>query len=164
MFGLVPLSTPASTCDLVTMNFEANIHPPLTILPHPVGPSTSSANSADQIHALHITDYTRLLCSQPSQVASNKVNCTVLLTVCVPLSVSEGNKDVKGNCIRTTDIDSGRSSDSLYRVIHKSVKHLKTSQHIHYSTDHGSSYADTERNSPSFFFIYFTAAQFVHLW
>ena len=41
-----------------------------------------------------------------------------------------------------------------YRVIHKSVKHFKNSQQIHYSTDHGSSYADTERNSPSFFFFY----------
>ena len=33
----------------------------------------------------------------------------------------------------------------LYRVIHKSVKRLKNSQQIHYSTDHGSSYADRER-------------------
>jgi len=38
-----------------------------------------------------------------------------------------------------------------YRVIHKSVKHFKNSQQIDYSTDHGSSYADRERNSPSFF-------------
>ena len=51
-----------------------------------------------------------------------------------------------------------------YRVIHKSVKHLKNSQQIDYSTDHGISYADRERNSPLFFFIYFTDAQFVHLW
>jgi len=34
-------------------------------------------------------------------------------------------------------------------VIHKSVKHFKNSQQINYSTDHGSSYADRERNSPS---------------
>jgi len=39
----------------------------------------------------------------------------------------------------------------LYRVIHKSVKHFKNSQQINYSTDHGSSYADRQRNSPSFF-------------
>ena len=39
----------------------------------------------------------------------------------------------------------------IYRVIHKSVKHFKNSQQINYSTDHGSSYADRERNSPSFF-------------
>jgi len=52
----------------------------------------------------------------------------------------------------------------LYRVIHKSVKHFKNLQQINYSTDHGSSYADRERNSPSFFFPYFTDAQCVHLW
>jgi len=53
----------------------------------------------------------------------------------------------------------------LYRVIHKSVKHFKNSQQINYSTDHGISYADKERNAPSFFFnIYFTDAQCVHLW
>ena len=40
---------------------------------------------------------------------------------------------------------------SLYRVIHKSVKHFKNSQQIDYATDHGNSYADRERNSPSFF-------------
>ena len=38
-----------------------------------------------------------------------------------------------------------------YRVIHKSVKHFKNSQQINYSTDHGSSYADREGNSLSFF-------------
>ena len=37
----------------------------------------------------------------------------------------------------------------LYRVIHKSVKHFKNSQQINYSNDHGSSYADRERNFPS---------------
>ena len=41
-----------------------------------------------------------------------------------------------------------------YRVIHKSVKHFKNSQQINYSTDHGSSYADRERNFPSFFFLH----------
>jgi len=35
-----------------------------------------------------------------------------------------------------------------YMVIHKSVKHFKNSQQINYSTHHGSSYADRERNSP----------------
>ena len=41
----------------------------------------------------------------------------------------------------------------LYRVIQKFVKHFKNSQQIKYSTDHGISYADRERNSPSFFNI-----------
>jgi len=31
------------------------------------------------------------------------------------------------------------------------VKHVKNSQQINYSTDHGSSYADRKRNAPSFF-------------
>jgi hypothetical protein len=31
-----------------------------------------------------------------------------------------------------------------YRVIHKSVKHFKTSQQIDYATDHNNSYADRE--------------------
>jgi hypothetical protein len=39
----------------------------------------------------------------------------------------------------------------MYRVSHKSVKHFKNSQQIDYATDHGNSYADRERNSPSFF-------------
>ena len=39
-----------------------------------------------------------------------------------------------------------------YRAIRKSVKHFKNSQQINYSTDHGSSYADRERNFPSVFF------------
>ena len=38
-----------------------------------------------------------------------------------------------------------------YRVIRKSVKHFKNSRQINYSTDRGSSYADRERNSQSFF-------------
>ena len=42
----------------------------------------------------------------------------------------------------------------LIRVIHKSVKYSKNSQQIDYSTDHGISYADRERNSPSFFYTY----------
>ena len=33
------------------------------------------------------------------------------------------------------------------------MKHFKNSQQIDYSTDHGSSYADRERSSPSFFFL-----------
>ena len=40
---------------------------------------------------------------------------------------------------------------SIYRVIHKSVKHFKNSQQINYSTDDGSSCAARERNSPSSF-------------
>jgi len=42
----------------------------------------------------------------------------------------------------------------LYRVIHKPVKHFKNSQQINYSMDHGSAYADRERNSPIFFFLH----------
>ena len=45
------------------------------------------------------------------------------------------------------------TQQTLYRVIHKSVKHFKISQQINYSTDHGSSYADRERNSPNFGFM-----------
>jgi hypothetical protein len=37
-----------------------------------------------------------------------------------------------------------------YWVIHKFVKHFKNSQQIDYATDHGNSYADKERNLPSF--------------
>jgi hypothetical protein len=37
-----------------------------------------------------------------------------------------------------------------HRVIHKSVKYFKNSQQIDYATDHGNSYTDRERNSPSF--------------
>jgi hypothetical protein len=40
---------------------------------------------------------------------------------------------------------------TMYRVIHKSVKYFKNSQQIDYATDHGNSYADRERKSPSFF-------------
>jgi hypothetical protein len=35
-------------------------------------------------------------------------------------------------------------------VIHKSVEHFKYSQQIDYATDHSNSYADKERNFPSF--------------
>ena len=42
----------------------------------------------------------------------------------------------------------------LYRVIHKSVKHFKNSQQIHYSTDRGSSYADRERSSQFFYILH----------
>jgi hypothetical protein len=45
-----------------------------------------------------------------------------------------------------------KSLSNLYRVIHKSMKHFKISQQIDYATDHGNSYADRERNSPSLFF------------
>ena len=38
----------------------------------------------------------------------------------------------------------------LYRVIHKSVKHLKNSQQIDYATDRGSSYVDREKLSKFF--------------
>jgi len=36
-------------------------------------------------------------------------------------------------------------------AIHRSVKHFTDSQQVNYSTDHGSSYAVRERNSPSLF-------------
>jgi hypothetical protein len=39
-----------------------------------------------------------------------------------------------------------------YQVIHKSMKHFENSRQIDYATDRGSSYANRERNSPSFFF------------
>jgi len=44
-------------------------------------------------------------------------------------------------------------TNAQYKVIHKSVKQFKNSQKINYSTDHGSSYGDRERNSPSFLHI-----------
>jgi hypothetical protein len=37
----------------------------------------------------------------------------------------------------------------MYRIIHKSVKHFKNSQLIYYASNHGDSYADRERISPS---------------
>jgi hypothetical protein len=40
---------------------------------------------------------------------------------------------------------------ALYKVILKSVKHFKNSQQIDYAMDRGNSYADRERNFPSFF-------------
>jgi hypothetical protein len=42
---------------------------------------------------------------------------------------------------------------TLYRVIHKAVKHFKNSQQIDYATDHGNSSANSERHSSSFFYI-----------
>ena len=42
----------------------------------------------------------------------------------------------------------------IYRGIHKSVKHLKNSQQMNYSTDHGSSYAD--RETLQVFFLHFS--------
>ena len=55
--------------------------------------------------------------------------------------------------LSNTTLFDGRGITVKYRVIHKSVKHLKISQQINYSTDHGSSYADRERNSPFFLHI-----------
>jgi len=52
---------------------------------------------------------------------------------------------------------------SIYRVIHKSVKHFKNSQQINYSTDHGSSYADRQRNSPRFFFFFLHISQMLNV-
>jgi len=45
MFVLV-LSASVNTVDLVTVKFQANTHPPLATSPHPVGPSTRTANSS----------------------------------------------------------------------------------------------------------------------
>ena len=42
------------------------------------------------------------------------------------------------------------------------MKPFKISQHINNSTDHGSCYANKERNSP--LFTYFTDAQSDHIW
>jgi hypothetical protein len=42
--------------------------------------------------------------------------------------------------------------DSVYRVIHKSVKHFRNSQQIDYATDHGNSYAYRERETFQVFF------------
>jgi len=40
------------------------------------------------------------------------------------------------------------------------MKHFKNSQQINYSMDHGSSYADRERNPPSFFYIFHRGSMF----
>jgi hypothetical protein len=54
----------------------------------------------------------------------------------------------------TQHLEHGESLKSrISQVIHKSVKHFKTSQQTDYALDHGNSYADRERNSPSFFYI-----------
>jgi hypothetical protein len=42
-------------------------------------------------------------------------------------------------------------SHCKYRVIHKSVKHLKNSKQINYATGHDNSYANGEKNSSSIF-------------
>jgi len=60
-------------------------------------------------------------------------------------------KHVRGSCLWINYNFSLCICWNIYRVIHKSVKHFKNSQQINYSTDHGSSYADRERNSPKFF-------------
>jgi len=54
MFGLILLSTSVGAVDHVTLKFQADRHPILTISPHPLGPSTSSAaSSTSQTHALY---------------------------------------------------------------------------------------------------------------
>ena len=45
MWGLGLLSTSLNTLGLVILKFQGNKHPPLIPSPHPVSPSTSSANS-----------------------------------------------------------------------------------------------------------------------
>ena len=49
MFVLV-LRAFVNTVDLVTLHFQANAHEPLASSPHPVGPSTSTANSSSLLH------------------------------------------------------------------------------------------------------------------
>ena len=63
-------------------------------------------------------------------------------------------KHVRGSCLWINYNFSLCSCWNIYRVIHKSVKHFKNSQQMNYSTDHGSSYADRKRNSPSSFYIF----------
>ena len=40
----------------------------------------------------------------------------------------------------------------IYRVIHKSVKHLKNSQQMDYATDYGNSYVDRHSKTVEVFF------------
>jgi len=46
MFGLVLPCISTSTDALFTLKFQGNKHPPLSTFPHPLGPSTSFANSS----------------------------------------------------------------------------------------------------------------------
>jgi len=85
---------------------------------------------------------------------------SLVLCVTAATTLPEGQPDhtlifmhpVQWTCVVFTHILI--STMQLYRVIHKSVKHFKNSQQINYSTDHGSSYTDTERNSPIYIYIY----------
>jgi hypothetical protein len=51
----------------------------------------------------------------------------------------------------------------VYLVIHKSVKHFKNSQQIDYVTDHDNSYASRERNSQSYFYIFYRCSMYLPL-
>jgi hypothetical protein len=53
-------------------------------------------------------------------------------------------------CVIVPSMQSATFLTALYGVIHKSVKDFKNSQQIYYATEHGNSYADRERNFPSF--------------
>ena len=48
----------------------------------------------------------------------------------------------------------GEKNYTIYGVSHNSVTNFKNPQPINHSTHHGSSHADRERNSPSFFYIF----------
>ena len=71
--------------------------------------------------------------------------CVVLFIVCVKLCTVLLPPSVNPIAVNKYEYI------NQYRVIHKSVKYFKNSQQIDYSTDHGISYTDRERNSPSFF-------------
>jgi len=62
MFGLVLLSSCVSTLDLVTLKVEANEHPPLAILPPPIGPSASSATSSTGQKPITVLYTVRIKC------------------------------------------------------------------------------------------------------
>jgi len=55
MFGLALVSAFVSTSVLVTLKFQANIHPPLATSPHPVGLSASSAKTSTGQKTMHCT-------------------------------------------------------------------------------------------------------------
>jgi hypothetical protein len=63
----------------------------------------------------------------------------------------EDHNSVPDHGLNLFGVWQNQNKKNIYRVIHKSVKHLKNSQQIDYVTGHGNSYADRERNSKFFF-------------
>jgi hypothetical protein len=55
MFDLALLSAFVSTSVLVTLKFQANIHPPLATSPHPVGSFASSVKTSTGQKTVHCT-------------------------------------------------------------------------------------------------------------